>query len=184
MVGVVWAMRSWFALGQSEVRLTVARHGFGQKDLQGDPLVSLASIQEPKILIFWTLGCIPCLKFLITCNKMKDFFDEQGVAIIPILISHNSTQPVVLWGHAVVYLTGLIQKNALSQSPWQVLFSKLTPHYDAQGQVFSHFKIVGTPSIVFVNKKNKIIAQKEGLQDWQTSEGRAALNDLIAKMKA
>lgn len=183
MVGAIWATRSWLSRQPEEVKLTIARHEFDQKDAQEDPLISLSSIPKPKILVNWTLGCIPCLKFLIICNKMKDFFDEQGVEFLPILVSHQSAQPIVLWGYAVVYLTGLLQKNTLSRSPWQVLFPKLTPYYDAQGQAHSTFKFVATPSIVFLNKKNQVIARKEGLQNWQDPKERAKLNELIAKMK-
>jgi thiol-disulfide isomerase/thioredoxin len=183
VVGAIWVTRSWISPGQTEIKLTVARHEFDQKDAQEDPLVYLSSIPKPKILVCWTLGCIPCLKFLIICNKMKDFFDEQGIEILPLLISHHSNQPVVLWGYAVVYLTGLIQKNTLSRSPWQVLFPKLTPYYDAQGQIFSKFKVAGTPFTVFLNKKNQVVAHKEGLQNWQDPKERAKLDELIAQMK-
>ena len=194
IVGVVWVGRVLSSTSNAKIDLTLARHEFEQKEQSDgqmraesssdeDPLVRLSDIDKPKILVFWTLGCIPCLKFLIVCNKLTSLFQEKGVEIMPVLISHNSDQPVVFWGHAVVYLARLIQKNTFSQPSWKALFPNLTPYYDAKGVFFSTFKIMGTPFIVFLDRKNRVIEQREGFQNWQDPAERAKLDALLQKMK-
>ncbi|WP_031934536.1 hypothetical protein [Candidatus Hepatobacter penaei] len=162
--------------------ITIARHDFGKKE-SSDTLVRLSSFKKPKIVILWTLGCVPCLKFLMICNKMAMDFKEKGIDIIPILISHNVSSPQVLWGHAVVYLARLIQKNTYTQPTWQVLFPHLTPYYDMEGNVFSALKVTGTPTILFLDKKNRILEKREGFQNWQVPSEKEALYTLLDRMK-
>jgi len=159
-------------------RIQVAKHGFGEGGQE--PLVSLGDIDKPKIVILWTLGCLPCFQTLIKLNKLSELIRDKGVEIMPIYISYTKERPEVRWGSVVVYFERSIRQGL----SWKKLFPHLTPYYDSLGKVFSAIDVKATPLILFLGKKNKIIYRKEGLQNWDKPEGEKELLEMIEKIKA
>ncbi len=170
---------SIFPLSQSfDPKIT--RHEFNKPTgREPDTLLRLSSIQKPKIVILWSLGCMPCFQMLAVLNKMSAYFVEKDVEIVPILISPDRNRPSVYWGHVVVYLARAARQGA----SWQTLFPNLTPYYDADGSVLPALDLKGTPTLLCLNQKGRIISRMEGFQNWQTPEGKENLDALVEKMK-
>ena len=161
--------------------LRIMRHELDKETgKEPDIALKLSDIEKPKIVVLWTLGCVPCFQMLATLNKMADTFAENEVEIVPVLMSHDRTRPAVYWGHAVVYLARAVKRGAT----WKTLFPKLVPYYDSEGLVFQSLELSGTPTLLCLSANNRLVARKEGFQNWETEAGKAELDALLKKMKA
>lgn len=146
----------------------------------GDDPVLLSNIPGPKVVMLWSLGCLPCIKSLLLFEKMHAFFDQKGVKVVPILISHQRDRPAVYWGSAVVFLSQSLKKGAT----WKEIFPHLTPYYDGEGKAFELIDIQSTPTFLYLSKTGKIVEKQEGFQDWQSAGGREVLDKLLDRLKA
>ena len=58
--------------------LRIMRHELDKETgKEPDIALKLSDIEKPKIVVLWTLGCVPCFQMLATLNKMADTFAEN-----------------------------------------------------------------------------------------------------------
>ena len=155
--------------------MEMARHEEGPSD---DPRVRIGDIEGPKIVVVWTLGCMPCLKTLLLLNKLDYKLKERGVSVVPLLVSADQRQSQIFWGITVVYFSRYVKPGAT----WKTIFPLLTPYYDVEGQIYDYIDVTSVPTILFMNSKNQIVQKMNGFQDWSAEEGSKALDNLHDKI--
>jgi len=137
-------------------------------------MVTLADIEGPKIVVLWSLTCVPCIKLLVALQGFEKEMVSRGIKVVPLLISSNMQQPQVYWQTVVYFLA-----KSLKGGSWQTYFSKLTPYYDSAGKVFDYMRVQATPTILLLSKTNQVVERKEGMQDWSSVQGNAELMMLL-----
>lgn len=118
-----------------------------------DPEVNISQIGGAKLVLVWKLGSIESIKALLSLDRARNLFQETGVTVVPVLVSHDPDRPLVQWASAVVYLAQGVQRGA----SWSSLFPSLTPFYDAQGLVLKSTQFSAYPQLIFLNKNNTVV---------------------------
>jgi thiol-disulfide isomerase/thioredoxin len=140
-------------------------------------MVTLQDIEGPKVVVLWSLTCVPCIKLLMALQGFEKEMIKRGIQVVPLLISSDMQQPKVYWQTVVYFLA-----KSLKGGSWQTYFSKLTPYYDSAGKVFDYMRIHATPTILFLSKTNQVVERREGMQDWSSVQGNADFMALLDKL--
>ncbi len=150
-----WFSQLFSASQKTEAHIFLYEPG---KQGQTPKIQSIKQLGRPTMLVLWSVGCFPCIKEMVTLNRLAPDLRAKGGDIVPVLLAPE-------WNRVIAFLAHMGQSMG-KVGQWHDLFPSLSPWYDGKGQVTQNFSPSMVPFVVFLNSKGEVTDTHEGYQDW------------------
>jgi len=133
---------------------------FTLEDLAGKR-ISLKSLKGNVVFLnFWATWCVPCRQEMPTMEKLHREYRKAGLEVLAVNFRETKEEAVKFVNELGLSFTVLL---------------------DEDGKVSEEYGVWSLPLSYFINRKGEFVGKVIGYRKWDSSEGKAFFQDLLAE---
>ncbi|WP_196888608.1 TlpA family protein disulfide reductase [Aureivirga sp. CE67] len=140
-----------------EDRKTLSNHGWNLKGVTSDNL-NFKDTEDKVVLVnFWATWCPPCVAEMPSLQKLYNDYKDK---VVFVFVSNEEPQKI----------KGFLKKNEYD-----------LPIYSGLSKTPKELESSSIPATFLISKNGKIVIDKKGAADWNTSKVRKTIDELLAQ---
>ena len=147
-------------LGIEKPKKRILAPDFALENISG-MRTSLKSFKGKVIFLnFWATWCVPCRQEMPTMEKLHREYRKEGLEVLAVNFRETKEEAVKFVNELGLSFTVLL---------------------DEDGKVSEEYGVWSLPLSYFINRKGEFVGKVIGYRKWDSSEGKAFFQDLLAE---